>query len=206
MVFEIGAILGAVAAIGPALREGKELVGSIRAGLSRRNQDVKNDLSKAMEILEERLEAVGRAALLAESYSRTLSNAEGLLSACERLRQQVDTNAAELQDWKSSGYSRWEIVQSQYRALDQEQQTVRQVLLDRADWYDPKDKGQIEGKLKDFSRAYMGAKGYVDGKQVQGVLNQVEQMIEPLRDAKVLLEDSLYEEILARLQRVGVSS
>jgi hypothetical protein len=200
---ELAVLLASIGTAKTLVREGVELIGSIRDGLAKKNDQVRQDLTTALKGLEERLDGVGKVAEVAESYFRTHENVTGLLSTCQRLQLFVEDNELELGDWKSPGSeASWRLVAGLYQRLNETRDAPKKVLLDRADWYDEQDRAQIAGKLNDFSSAFDRAKGFVDEKKVPGLKNQLEQMITPLLDAELLLEATIFDKILPSLQKL----
>ena len=203
MPLELAALLAAIETSRAIVREGAALVQTIRKGLSGRNEAVRAELTAKLQSIEERLASIGKVAEVAESYLRTYDNIGDLLSTSEELIQFVKDSGADLRDSRNAGYAPdWDRIASVYRRLGEDSEAPKKVMLDRAEWYDDRDKIQIEGKLKEFSSAYDRAKGFVEGKKMDGVKSELEQMIRPLSEAHTLLSSTLYEQILPSLQRL----
>lgn len=200
-MLELAALLTAIQATRKLVTEGAELVASIRKGFAGRNEEVRAELTAKLQSIEEQLANIGRVAEVAESYLRTYDNIRDLLATCEELVQFVKDSGNDLIDSRNATYARgWERISSVYRRLGEDSVAPQKVMLDRAEWYDERDKIQIAGKLKEFSSAYDRAKGFIEGRKMDGVKSELEQMQRPLADAETLLSSTLYEQILPSLQ------
>ncbi len=205
MSLELAALLAAIQTARPIVREGTELVTTIRDGISAHNKRVKADLTAKLHSLEEKLESIGQVAEVAESYLKTSDNIGDLLHMSEELNQFVKDAEASLRDSRLPTHDRdWERVTSVYRRIGEARDAPQQVMLDRAEWYDERDKFQIADRMKAFSSAYERAKGFVEARKLDGVRSQLEQMIQPLDEARTLLSLTLYNSILSSLQHLKV--
>ena len=203
-MLELAALLTAIKATRDVVREGIGFVQDIRSGISARNDKIKEDLTAKLTGIEERLKDIGQVAEVVESYLRTFDNIRDLLATSQELLQFIKDSDSDLATSRSTGYAKnWDRVAIMYRRLGEESEAPQKVMLDRAGWYDERDKIQIEGKLKEFTGAYARAKGYVEGRRADGVKSELEQMIRPLSEAQLLLSSSLYDQILPSLQQLN---
>lgn len=202
MPLELAALLAAIQTSRAIVREGAVLVETIRS-FSRRNEKVRDELTAKLQSIEQQLASIGKVAEVAESYLKTYDNIGDLLSTSEELIQFVKDSGPDLGDSRNASYARdWERIASVYRRIGEDSDAPQKVMLDRAQWYDERDKIQIAGKLRDFSSAYDRAKGFVEGRKMEGVKSELEQMILPLNQAHTLLSSTLYEQILPSLQHL----
>lgn len=200
MAIEIAALVGAVGGISKLVEESVSLVNAVRSGFGTNNKQAKQDLTRAVSDLQSRLRAVGALARMADTYLDVHDSLLRLLSSCERLSQFLRENRDDASNWKSSNYTGdWRVVDTLMQEITNGNEVPRRVLLDRAEWFDADDKAKIQTKLNDFTEKFNKATVHANGKQVDGLSAQLEDMVGQLRDADILVKDTVDHKILGTL-------
>ena len=75
--------------------------------------------------------------------------------------------------------------------------------MDRAEWYDEKDKTQIELLVQQFTSAYERAATHVRQKLAGGLSHELRGMTNALKDVETLLQDTIYRKTLSALKGLG---
>lgn len=200
MAVEIAALVGAVGGITKLVEESVSLINAVRSGFRTDNKQAKEDLSRAVSDLKSRLRAVGVLARTAETYLDVHESLLRLLSSCERLSQFLRENRDDASNWKSSNYAGdWRVIDTLVQEITNGNEVPRRVLLDRAEWFDADDKAKIQIKLNDFTEKFNKATVHANAKQVDGLSAQLEDMVGQLRDADILVKDTVDHKILGTL-------
>jgi hypothetical protein len=200
---EIAAAIAAVKAVSATVEASAELVGKIRSGWRDDNDKVRAELEAALEDLDGRLQSAGELAWVAAAYSRTRESIVGLLGSCKRAERFIRDNMDDLTDASSPQYeANWRLLDMMFEGIGEASEVPRKAVLDRAEWYDERDKDQIDLRLNDVVRAYTEAAKSVRTKAARDAQGELGDMIRPLEDVDTMLRDTLYDEVLRTLQQL----
>jgi len=204
MTLELPVLISAVTALSGLVKETTPLLDSIRSGFAAKNDKAKQDLSQHISRIESSLTQAGELARVTESYLQTHDNIVDLLSLSRRAEQFVKDDLGSLRDRTAIGYGGgWKLVDEMFSGIDRNRDAPRRVVLDRSEWYDAKDKTQIELLLHDFTSAYDSAAAYVSSRAPESLLPQLGIMTRKLQEVDSLLRETVYGSILPALQKLG---
>lgn len=204
MVVELSALLSAVGAVTPLMRGMVPIVQTIRSGVMARNKEMKQQIMQSLEELQHNLQHAGELAQVVEGYFRTHENVLELRSLCSRAEDFLRDNLDECRSRQSANYTgNWNVLYTMFQTIDANRDVSRKVVMDRAEWYDGKDRDQIELLLQQFTSAYDRAETLVRQKSATDLLHELRSMTSALQDAETLLRNTIYDKILKALQKLG---
>ncbi len=203
MAIELSALVTAVGAISALMKETVPVVQTIRSGFMARNKAAQEKLTQSLTELQRNLQHAGELARVAESYLKTHENILELRMLCSRAEAFLKENFEECRSSGSRNYAgSWNVLDTMFQTIDDTRDTPRKVIMDRAEWYDEKDKNQINGRLQDFSSAYQRAAASVELKAASKLSHELRGMTSTLQDVETLLRNTIYDTILRALQRL----
>lgn len=202
-MLELAAVLQGIRLIRSVLGETKELLAGIRGGLgsNRRLEEAKASLAQKLNALEDKLSQIGSAARAAEAYLLTHDEVRDLLVRCERTEEFVKQHEGSLSTYQSPDFrGNWKLVEMLYQAIEEKRDVPQKVILNRVQWFDQQDHGQITSDLQDFEQAFQRSSGRVEDRKAAPLLNELATMQRHLVRADTALRDTVYSKILAGLK------
>jgi len=204
MVLDLATLISAVGMINSLLKESLPLIQTIRSGMLARNDEAKQQLATKLNQLQQNIQHAGELARVAEEYSRTLENVLELLWLCRRAERFLNDNLDDCRKRNSGNYAgNWKVLEAIFETINSNSDTLRKVVMDRAKWYDEKDKAQIELLYGKFQSAYDRASTDVRNKVADELLYELRSMTGLLQEVETLLRDTVYDKILRTLQKLG---
>lgn len=204
MVVELSTLLAAVGAVSSCIKEAVPIVQTIRSGVMARNKEAQEKLTKSLKELQQNLQHAGELAQRTEEYLRTHENILELQWLCRRAEGFLKDNLDDCRSRNSANYTgNWNVLDTMFQTIDTNREASRKVVMNRAEWYDERDKDQIEILLQQFTSAYDKAAAHVKHQVASDLLHELHSMTSALQDAETLLRNTIYNRILRTLQKLG---
>lgn len=202
-MIELAAAIAAVKAVSGLVRESVDLVQSIQSGWRAKNDEAQQKLRDRLAQLEQSLSHTGELAWVAAAYARMLESTLELLQSCTRaqlfFRENIDSLSRRAHDEYDAD---WRLAQVLFDGVDENRAMPRKALLDRVDWYDEKDRAQIDLLLNGFDEAYSQATAFVQTKAAREVQPQLDRMVASLKSVRDALQTTMYDQVLQTLQQL----
>lgn len=203
LAVEIVALIAAVEATIGLIKAAVPVVQEIRVGMFGQNKKAQEQLTKNLEELQSNLKQIGELAQITEGYFQTLENVLELQSICSRTEGFLKDTISECRNSESINYKgNWRVLDTLFQVIDSNREAPKKVILARAEWYDKKDKEQIELLLQQFNAAYERATISVRGYLADDLLYELRSMTSLLQDVITLLRNTVYNTILKALQKL----
>lgn len=203
MSLELGLILEAVGGVGGLVKQALSIAETVRTDLlgGNKNKETKQKLTEQLQKLEDNVRQTGQLAVYLEGYLQTHENVLELLALCLQTRRFLEANAEACRNRDHAAYpGNWSVIGAWFEIVDSRRDAPRKVVQDRAEWYDVKDKAQIEAFLQQFTSAYDRASVSVRTRVASDLLHELSDMIRPLQETDTALRTTIFDQILKTLQ------
>ncbi len=199
MVGELALIIESVRAISGLVDKTRTAIDSIQSGKRVQNDEVKKALLDRLDGLEMSIRHVGALADAAEDYGRALENVNELLTLCRRA-ERILADAGRLPADGEEAQSIWRILDTLLQTIAARSDVPQQSTLGRVPWFDDQDEGQMAIYVNQFTRAYERMSTSVEHRMVNGLQDQVRDMVANLEGMGQILKTTMYDKILRALQ------
>jgi len=204
MVVELSTLLTAVGAVSSCIKEAVPIVQTIHSGIIARNKKAQDKLMQRLKELQQNLQHVGELGQRTEDYLRTHENILELQWLCSRAESFLKDNLDDCRSRTSTNYAgNWNVLDTMFQTIDTNREASRKVVMDLAEWYDEKDRNQIELLLQQFTSAYDRAATHVRHQVPSDLLYELRGMTSALQDAETVLRNTIYNRILRALKTLG---
>lgn len=203
-MLDLIALAAAVPQVAKGLAATVEKVREVKDGFGGKNAAAKEELNTKLTDLQTQLGNARKLATSAIEYSHTREDFAKLQALCTRIDSYLTENADECRNRAGAHFnSHWEFLRSMFGDLDVARGPSLDMIHNRAEYYDNRDRDQVEIYLGKFEEAFNEARANVKSQDANELLRQTGEMSDAMRHGDRVIRDTLYDTILSSLTGLG---